>query len=184
MKKIKVALGYFIYVLLGSWLPHYQLHYSWPISNKIRLLSAKLMLEKCGRNVDIGRRISFSRGISLGENSGIGDEAYFIGKVVIGANVMMAARCAFIASAHSYQRTDIPMREQQGEEKQIVIGDDVWIGYNVIILGGVTIGTGTIIAAGAVVTDNVEPYSIVGGVPAKLIKKRMTSSIPQNIGGT
>ncbi|MCI9572228.1 MAG: acyltransferase [Lachnospiraceae bacterium] len=173
MKKIKVALGYLIYVFLGSWLPHYQLHYAWPISNKLRLLSVKLMLEECGCNVDIGRRISFSRGISLGDNSGIGDEAYFIGKVSIGANVMMAARCAFIASNHSFQRTDIPMREQQGENRQIVIEDDVWIGYNAIILGGVTIGTGAVIAAGAVVTENVEPYSIVGGVPAKLIKKRM-----------
>lgn len=65
------------------------------------------------------------------------------------------------------------MREQQGENRQIVIEDDVWIGYNAIILGGVTIGTGAVIAAGAVVTENVEPYSIVGGVPAKLIKKRM-----------
>lgn len=173
MKKIKVALGYLIYVFLGSWLPHYQMNYAWPISNKLRLLSARLMLVECGHNVDIGRRISFSRRISLGENSGIGDEAYFIGKVSIGANVMIAARCAFIASTHSYQRTDIPMRQQQGEEKEIVIGDDVWIGYNAIILGGVTIGTGAIVAAGAVVANDVEPYSIVGGVPAKLIKKRM-----------
>ncbi len=55
---------------------------------------------------------------------------------------------------------------------KIIIEDDVWIGYGSIILSGVTIGQGSIIAAGSVVTNNVEPYSIYGGVPAKLIKKR------------
>ena len=56
----------------------------------------------------------------------------------------------------------------------VVIGNDVWIGYDVMILSGVTIGDGAVIAAGAVVTKDVEPYSIVGGVPAKEIKKRFS----------
>jgi acetyltransferase-like isoleucine patch superfamily enzyme len=54
----------------------------------------------------------------------------------------------------------------------IIVCDDVWVGYGVSILKGVTIGTGAIIAAGSVVTKNVPPYSIVGGVPAKIIKMR------------
>lgn len=58
------------------------------------------------------------------------------------------------------------------ESGPIIIGNDVWIGANAIIMDDITIGNGVIIAAGAVVTKNVEPYSIVGGVPAKLIKKR------------
>lgn len=58
---------------------------------------------------------------------------------------------------------------------QVVIGNDVWIGSHVLIMGGVKIGDGAIIAAGAVVTKDVEPYSIVGGVPAKTIKKRFSS---------
>ncbi len=61
------------------------------------------------------------------------------------------------------------------EKHQIVIGNDVWIGYGVTILSGVTIGDGAVIAAGAVVTENVKPYSIVGGVPAKIIKYRFDS---------
>lgn len=58
------------------------------------------------------------------------------------------------------------------EYKQVVLGNDIWIGENALILGGVTIGNGAIIAAGSVVTKDVEPYAIVGGVPAKIIKYR------------
>jgi len=61
--------------------------------------------------------------------------------------------------------------------KKTVIGNDVWIGESVIIIDGVTIGTGSIIAAGAVVTKDVEPYSIVGGVPAKLIRFRFEKDL-------
>lgn len=61
--------------------------------------------------------------------------------------------------------------------KHISIGNDVWIGYHAIILGGVTIGDGAVIAAGAIVTKDVPPYSIVGGVPAKIIKKRFNDEL-------
>ncbi|MFP7421406.1 CatB-related O-acetyltransferase [Streptococcus ruminicola] len=63
----------------------------------------------------------------------------------------------------------------------IVIGDDVWIGVNVTILSGVKIGQGAIIAAGSVVTKDVEPYSIYGGVPARLIKKRFSDEIIEKL---
>ncbi|MFC4210396.1 DapH/DapD/GlmU-related protein [Pedobacter lithocola] len=64
------------------------------------------------------------------------------------------------------------MHEQGVEREFIKIEDDCWIGTNSVILSGVTVGKGSIIAAGSVVTKSVEPYSIMGGVPAKLIKKR------------
>jgi acetyltransferase-like isoleucine patch superfamily enzyme len=61
--------------------------------------------------------------------------------------------------------------------KPVTVGNDVWIGHAVIILGGVSIGDGAIIGAGSVVTKDVEPYSIVGGNPAKLIRKRFDDNI-------
>lgn len=64
-----------------------------------------------------------------------------------------------------------------GSKGNIVVGDDVWIGYGSIILSGVNIGQGAVIAAGSVVTKNVEPYSVVGGVPAKLLKYRFSDDV-------
>lgn len=172
MMNIKKATGYFLYVFLGSWLPHYQLGYSWPISKKLKQFAAKAMFDRCGRNVDIGRHISFSQHVSLGDNSSIGDNTYINGEVIIGNDVMMAPNCALIATTHNYSRTDIPMNLQGESKSTITIGNDVWIGYGVTILKNVHIGNGCIIAAGAVVIQSVEDYSIVGGVPAKVIGHR------------
>lgn len=172
MNSIKRGIGYLLYVLLGSWLPHYQLHYKWPISNAIRRIAVRLMLKHSGDSVDIGRNISFSSDLEIGDRSGIGDNAYFIGKVKIGDDVMMGANCAFIASNHNFDRTDIPMNQQGGNDLPIIVENNVWIGYRSTILAGVTIGEGSVIAAGAVVTKNVPPFTVVGGVPAKVIKVR------------
>ncbi|MBF0174642.1 MAG: hypothetical protein HQL83_14570 [Magnetococcales bacterium] len=66
---------------------------------------------------------------------------------------------------------------EQGEiEQQVTIGNDVWCGAHSVILSGVTVGEGTVVAAGAVVTRDTEPYSIVGGVPAKVIDYRKDRS--------
>ena len=163
--------GYVLYVTT-SWLPHYQLHYSWPITTFIRRLSAKLMFEKCGKKVDIGRKISFSSRVSLGDRSSIVDNDFILGEVSIGKDVMMAANCALIASNHITERIDIPMNKQGGTDEPIFIGDDVWLCYGCTICAGVKIGTGAVVAAGAVVTKDVPEYAVVGGVPARVIKYR------------
>ena len=88
-------------------------------------------------------------------------------------NVMMGPNVSIYTSNHKFDRTDIPMIKQgNSETKPVIIENDVWIGANVIILPGVTIHEGSIIAAGAVVTKDVECYTIVAGNPAKVIKKR------------
>ncbi len=92
---------------------------------------------------------------------------------VIGNNVLIAGHCMIIPANHVISRTDIPIRQQGVSSKGIIIEDDVWIGSGCRILDGVTIGRGAVVAAGSVVNKSVEPYSIVAGVPAKLIKKRV-----------
>lgn len=171
MFKITKPIGYVLYVITSG-LPHYQLHYSWPITTAIRRIAAQLMFDKCGKHVDIGRKISFSSHFSLGDRSSVGDNTYILGKVSIGNDVMMAANCAFIASNHNTKRLDIPMNQQGGTDAPIIIGDDVWICYGSTVCAGVTVGDGAIIAAGSVVTKDVPPYAVVGGVPAKIIKSR------------
>jgi len=76
---------------------------------------------------------------------------------------------------------DIPVAEAWDNKGDIVIGNDVWIGFEAVIMAGVTIGDGAIIGSRAVVTKDVEPYSIVGGVPAKLIRKRFTKEQIQKL---
>lgn len=172
MMKVRKALGYLLYVFIGSWLPHYQLGYSWPISKLLKQIIGKLMLTKCGKNVDIGRKISFSSDVSLGDRSSIGDNAYINGKVQIGNDVMMSPNVALIATNHCFNQTTIPMNLQGSKSSPIKIENDVWIGYGSIITAGVTVGDGAIIAAGAVVTKDVPANAIVGGIPAEVIRYR------------
>ncbi len=169
---MKKVIGYFIYTFLGSWLPHYTFGIDWKISKFIRKISGKLLFNRCGKKVDIGRHVKLSPSIELGNYSGIGDRCYFQGEVIIGDNVMMGPEVMFIATNHKYDRKDIPMNVQEEVRKKIVVEDNVWIGARVTILSGVRIGEGSIIAAGAVVTKDVEKNTIVGGVPAEKIKDR------------
>lgn len=140
---------------------------------QIRRLCGKLMLEHCGKKVNIEKNAYFSPKVSLGDYSGIGVNAKIYGRCRIGNYVMMGEDCTIITRNHKNNRTDIPMMEQGFEtERPVEIGDDVWIGDRVTILPGVCIGTGCIVAAGAVVTKNLPPYSIAGGVPARVIRSR------------
>ena len=114
--------------------------------------------------------------IKIGKNCTINHYSVINGEggVTIGNNVMIAAFTSFFAANHNFSRVDIPIREQGMTSKGgIIIEDDVWIGAHAVILDGVTISRGSVIAAGAVVTKNVSPYSVMAGVPAKKIKTRV-----------
>lgn len=101
------------------------------------------------------------------------NENVFIQGANIGSHVMIAPNVAILNESHEHENLAIPMIMQPTTGKSNpLIGNDVWIGRNAIILPGVIIGEGSIIGAAAVVTRDVPPYSIVGGVPAKIIKTR------------
>lgn len=172
INNLKKMLGILIYRFVGNIFPHYYKGKKSYCGNKIRQLCGNLIFDYCGKNVDIGKRIKFSKGIFLGNNSGIGDDCYFQGKVIIGDDVMIAPKVAFIADIHNYESKEIPMNKQGVRFSEITIGNDVWIGYGVIILAGVHIGNGVIVGAGSVVTKDIEDYSVVGGAPARILKKR------------
>lgn len=168
---VKKVLGA-LFLSFGGILPHYTGGYTWKIPKAIKQIGAMLVFEHCGKNVDIGKNAKLSSKLSIGDRSGIDDRCYIQGRVIMGNDIMMAPEVAIIATNHNYNRIDIPMNQQGHIEKTITIGNDCWIGYRAIICAGVNIGDGCIIAAGSVVTKDVPPYSIVAGVPARVIKSR------------
>ena len=125
-----------------------------------------------GENVfiDFGTVFCFPE-ISIGKNVLIG-MYNTIHHCDFGNNVMVAEGCCFLSGSkyHTFSRTDVPMSQQGGKLKRIRIGDDVWVGTNAVIMDD--IGNGAIVGAGSVVTEKVEPFTIVAGNPAKVLKKR------------
>ncbi len=112
--------------------------------------------------------------LQIGDYSGVGDRGYITAGVTIGNDVMIGKDLKIFRRNHRTDRVDIPMREQGFTEiTPLTIDDDVWICDSVIITPGCKhIGKGSILAAGAVVTADVEPYTVVGGNPAKVVKHR------------
>lgn len=169
---VRVMVGKVLYGAIAKHMPLSDSRFSFG-SKKLRAFCGKLMLSHCGSNVNIEKGAQFSYDISLGDNSGIGVNALISSCVTIGNDVMMGPDCIILTANHCMERNGIPMRCQGHEEfRPVVIGNDVWIGARVIILPGVHVGDGAVIGAGSVVTKDVEPYSIVGGNPAKLIRMR------------
>ena len=115
--------------------------------------------------------------LKIGNNVGINHYCFIgvRGDIVIGDNVIFGPRVNIFSENHNYKDLDIPIKNQGVTKDKTIIGSDVWIGANASIMSGVEIGDGCIIAAGAVVTKDIPSYSIVGGVPAKILKNRKTN---------
>ena len=110
-------------------------------------------------------------GLKVGDRSNIGPFCYIgcSGHIRIGNDVMMSPGVSLFAENHNFMDTDLPMKAQGVTKQPIVIEDDCWLASNSTILAGVHIGRGAVIAAGAVVTQDVPDFAIVGGVPAKIL---------------
>ncbi|MDE3143011.1 MAG: acyltransferase [Bacteroidota bacterium] len=109
--------------------------------------------------------------VIIGHHTLIGMGNTIIGPITIGNNVIFAQNIVASALNHEYRDINVPIHEQKVLKAAIVIEDDCWIAANAVITSGVTIGKHSVVAAGAVVTKNIPPYSVVVGNPAKVIKQ-------------
>jgi acetyltransferase-like isoleucine patch superfamily enzyme len=117
---------------------------------------------------------NLGEGCEIGTNSGIGQYSFIGcgGGVRIGANVIMGQYVSFHTENHNHGDIDKPIVAQGVRRAPVVIEDDVWVGVKATFLSGSHVGRGCIVAAGAVVRGSIEPYSIIGGVPARVIGTR------------
>lgn len=169
---LKRKVGYALYSIIGARLP--------PSGSflkigqkKIREALVSCFVRHVGKNVNIEDHVILSADFEIGNNSGVGSHSKIMPRVRIGDNVMMGPYCFICTRNHRFNDVSIPMNKQGFSDfEAVTIGDDVWIGQNVIILPGVSIGNGSIVGAGAVVSKSFPPYSIIGGNPAKLIHSR------------
>lgn len=146
------------------------------VGARLRAAAGHRLLEHAGEDINIEHGATFGsgKGIRLGARSGLGIDAEIMGPVAIGDDVMMGPRCLIVSANHRFDDLTVPMNRQgwRDDDYPVVIEDDVWIGANVTITAGVRVGHGSILAAGSVVTRDVPPFSIVGGVPARVIRSR------------
>jgi acetyltransferase-like isoleucine patch superfamily enzyme len=116
----------------------------------------------------------FGEGFSIGEDSGIGEYSFIgaAGGVTIGDNVIMGQFISFHSQEHEFPDTDTPIRQQGTSQRGITIGDNCWIGARVTFLDGSQLGDGCVVAAGAVVRGEIPPFSVIAGIPARIVGSR------------
>lgn len=121
-----------------------------------------------------GARLTHTYGIRAGRNLHLNGGTYLDGRggLTIGNHVLIGPNAVILSSQHQWTDPDVPIVLQGHKLAATSIGDDVWVGANAIVTPGVTLATGTVVGAGAVVTADTQPYSIVAGVPARVIGSR------------
>lgn len=147
------------------------------ISNLLKSKYNTWQLRKNGtKTVTMGvGNLTNLKNISVGEGTYINSgniKAGNYGKIVIGQNCLISYNVHLRVDMHNYKDKNILINKQGHSEKDIIIGDDVWIGYGAQIMSGVTIGNGAVIGAGSIVTKDIPEYAVVGGIPARIIKYR------------
>lgn len=173
--KIRQVVCLMLYYGIARYLPASTALLLGGLGKACRGLLCKHIFKRCGKNVNIERMANFGSGldIEIGDNSGLGICCMIPSNTIIGDNVMMGPNVYILAQNHKFDRIDCPMIQQGfSAKKQTLIGNDVWIGRDVLMTPGRTISDGTIIAGGCVLCKDFPAYSIVGGNPSKLIKSR------------
>jgi len=157
--------------------------HGYSIGRKTKLMFGAVIRRQGGGSISIGQRCFIHRGamlltqggnITVGNNCSIHPYAMLYGQggLTIGNDVRIATHVIIIPANHGFDNRERPIRMQPETSKGITIGDDVWLGAGAKVLDGVTVATGCVIGAGAVVTKSTEPYGIYAGVPARKIGER------------
>nr|WP_296986600.1 acyltransferase [uncultured Desulfovibrio sp.] len=188
-----------LWIALLGWIPT-------PVGLALRLAGWRWLFARCGSvRFSTGLSLAGCRGMCLGSNVRLGRGCFITatdgelvlhdnvalspyvhvgadaGRIEIGAHTAVGPGTVIRAANHCIARQDVPMMHQGHVPGEIIIEEDVWIGANCVITPDVRIGRGAVVGAGAVVTRNVAPFSIVGGVPARVIGMRGQSGQP--VGG-
>lgn len=113
-------------------------------------------------------------GIKIGNNVGLNARVYLGGQggIEIGDNVIIGPDVKIFSENHIFEKAEIPIKEQGETRKGVKIGNDCWLGSGSVILDGVNLGDGCVVAAGSIVTKSFPTYSVIAGVPGKIIKTR------------
>ena len=170
-----------LWIACFAWIPT-------PLGLALRWLAWRWLFARCG-SVRFGTGLGFvgCRHMRLDDELVLGDRVSISpyahvaadgGRIVMGRHVAVGPGTVLRAANHCFSRHDVPILQQGHHPGEIVIGDDVWIGANCVITPDVRIGRGAVVGAGAVVTRDVPPFTIVGGVPARPIGHRDRSRCP------
>lgn len=163
---------YFIYLILLRYTPEIYRPYAL-FFPALRRSFVSIFVNKCGNKLRVKRNADISMFIEIGNFSELGSNCIIQSNTYIGDYVIMGPDVKIYTKNHGYQDVSTPMALQPIIREKVNIGNDVWLGANVVITPGVTIGNHVIVAAGAIVTKNVPDYAIIGGVPAKILKFRI-----------
>lgn len=159
-----------IYYSIAYWLPGSR---RTGLSCALRVYLLSKIFQKSGKRINIlkGAEIYCPNNFSIGEDSGIGQDCKFqcLDEVHIGNRVLIGPQVLIFTANHKWDSYLNTYFKSGIDKSKVTIGDDSWIGARAILLPGVNIGKGVTIAAGSIVTKDVENYSIVAGVPAKKI---------------
>lgn len=178
MIKMKRFFFLFVYYAFARFLPPTNRNIVGKFGGKLRNLCCKHIFYKCGNVINIEHMAFFGNGkqVELGENSCIGIHCNVPNNIKIGEYVMMGPYCYFLeTTTHVFDKTDVPIGLQgiRVIHEPTIVGDDVWIGRQCIVITGKVIGSHTIIGAGTVVCKNIPDYVVAAGNPVRVVKNRL-----------
>lgn len=156
-------------ITIGGLLPKSYHPFGKILGRNFRNWCARHIAKEVGKGINVEKGASIQPGVILKDGANVGVDCLIGSKTVIGKSVIMAPECQIYTRNKKFDK-ELKRFNGYEEIKPVIIGDNCWLGTRVLIMPGVEIGKGCVIAAGAVVTKNMPPYSVVAGNPAKAVK--------------